>query len=117
MSDEAELEALAASLVDRAQKLGAEVAEARASSGWELTVRVRLGEPELVQEAGHRGVALRVMRGGRGAPTSTSDLTPTGITRAVTDAMELVELSEADPFAGPAPKELLSSPPYPDLDL
>ncbi|HEX7669280.1 MAG TPA: metallopeptidase TldD-related protein [Polyangiaceae bacterium] len=116
-SEEAALESLASSLVERAMKAGADVAEAKANAGWELTVRVRLGEPELVQEAGHRGVALRVMRGGRVALTSTSDLTPTGITRAVTDAMELVELSEADPFAGPAPKELLSSPPYPDLDL
>lgn len=116
-SEEAALESLASSLVERAMKAGADVAEAKANAGWELTVRVRLGEPELVQEAGHRGVALRVMKGGRVALTSTSDLTPTGITRAVTDAIELVELSEADPFAGPAPKELLSSPPYPDLDL
>lgn len=116
-SEEAALESLASSLVERAMKAGADVAEAKANAGWELTVRVRLGEPELVQEAGHRGVALRVMKGGRVALTSTSDLTPSGITRAVTDAMELVELSEADPFAGPAPKELLSSPPYPDLDL
>jgi PmbA protein len=116
-SEETALESLAASLVDRAMKAGADVAEAKANSGWELTVRVRLGEPELVQEAGHRGVALRVMKEGRVALTSTSDLTPGGITRAVTDAMELVELSEADPFAGPAPKGLLSTPPYPDLDL
>jgi PmbA protein len=116
-SEETALESLAASLVDRAMKAGADVAEAKANSGWELTVRVRLGEPELVQEAGHRGVALRVMKGGRVALTSTSDLTPSGLTRVVTDAMELVDLSETDPYAGPAEKELLSSPPYPDLDL
>jgi PmbA protein len=117
MSEEAELEALAASLVDRARTLGAEVAEARANSGWELTVRVRLGEPELVQEAGHRSVALRVMKGGRVALTSTSDLSENGLTRAVTDAIELLELSEVDPFAGPARPELLCHPPHPDLDL
>ena len=117
MSEEADLESLAASLVERAQQLGAEVAEARASSGWELTVRVRLGEPELVQEAGHRSVALRVMRGGRVALTSTSDLTLAGLRRAVADAVELLDLSEVDPFAGPAPAHLLSHPPYPDLDL
>jgi PmbA protein len=117
MSDEAELEALAASLVERAQKLGAEVAEAKASSSWELTVRVRLGEPELVQEAGRKSVSLRVMRGGRVALTSTSDFSTTGLSRVVNDAVELVELSEVDPFAGPAPKELLCQPPHPDLDL
>jgi PmbA protein len=117
MSDEAELESLAASLVDRARKLGAEVAEARANSGWELTVRVRLGEPELVQEAGHRSVALRVMKEKRVALTSTSDLSEKGLHRAVSDAIELLELSEVDPFAGPARPELLSHPPHPDLDL
>ncbi|HEX4338027.1 MAG TPA: metallopeptidase TldD-related protein [Polyangiaceae bacterium] len=117
MSEEARLQSLAASIVESAQKLGAEVAEARASSGWELTVRVRVGEPELVQEAGHRSVALRVMKGGRVALTSTSDLTETGIRRTVTDAIELLELSEVDPFSGPAPAHLLSKPPYPDLDL
>ncbi len=117
MSEEADLERLASSLVERAQKLGAEVAEARASSGWELTVRVRVGEPELVQEAGHRSVALRVMKGGCVALTSTSDLTESGLRRTVNDAIELLELSEVDPFAGPAPAHLLSHPPYPDLDL
>jgi PmbA protein len=116
-SEEAELEALASSLVSRALSGGADIAEARASSGWELSVKVRLGEPELVQEAGHKSVALRVMKGGRVAITATSDLTERGVARAVSDALELVELSEVDPFAGPAPKELLSSPPYPDLDL
>lgn len=116
-TDTADLENLASSIVERARKAGADVAEANARSGWELTVRVRLGETELVQEAGHRSVSLRVMRGGRVALTSTSDVTPDGITRLVTDAIELVELSEVDPFAGPAPAELLSTPPYPDLDL
>src|SRR5260221_3330718 len=116
-SDEADLEALATSLVDRARASGADLAEAKAQAGWELTVRVGLGEPELVQEAGHRSVALRVMRGGRVALTSTSDLSEAGIARAVSDAIELAELSEADPFAGPAPTELLCHPPHPDLDL
>ena len=116
-SEEAELEALAQSLVSRARAGGVDVAEAKASAGWELTVKVRLGEPELVQEAGTKGVALRVMKGGRVAVTGTSDLTERGIARVVSDAIELVELSEVDPFAGPAPAELLSSPPHPDLDL
>lgn len=116
-SDDSQLETLASSVVDRALRAGADVAEARASAGWELTVKVRLGEPELVQEAGQKGVALRVMRAGRVALTSTSDLTAPGIDKLITDAIELLELSEVDPFAGPAPKELLSSPPYPDLDL
>lgn len=112
-----DIDSLASALVERALRAGATVAEARASRGWELTVRVRLGEPELVQEAGHRSVALRVMKDRRVALTATSDLTEAGVARCVADAMMLVELTEPDDFAGPAPAELLCNPPHPDLAL
>jgi PmbA protein len=108
---------LASDLVSRARKLGADVAEASASTGWELSAKVRLGKVELVEEAGHHGVSLRVIRGGRVATTTTSDLTPRGIERCVADALELCALAAADPFAGPAAAELLCKPPHPDLEL
>src|SRR5689334_12838005 len=108
---------LASDLVERARKLGADVAEASARTGWELSAKVRLGKTELVEEAGHHGVSLRVIRGGRVATTATSDLTPAGIQRCVADAIELCDLSEPDPFAGPAAAELLCQPPHPDLQL
>ena len=53
--DREELLALATGLVERARALGADVAEVTARAGWELSAKVRLGEPELVEEAGHRG--------------------------------------------------------------
>ena len=108
---------LASDLVQRARKLGADVAEASARTGWELSAKVRLGKTELVEEAGHHGVSLRVIRGGRVATTSTSDLTARGIERCEADALELCALSEPDPFAGPAPSDLLCGPPHPDLEL
>lgn len=108
---------LAADLVQRARKLGADVAEASARTGWELSAKVRVGKTELVEEAGHHGVSLRVIRGGRVATTATSDLTPRGIERCVADALELCALSEPDPFAGPADDALLCKPPHPDLQL
>jgi PmbA protein len=116
-SEAGRLESIAARLVDRARQRGADVAEASASSGWELTAKVRLGQPELVQEAGHRSVALRVMKDRRVAITSSSDWTDAGLERCVDDALSLVELSERDEFAGPADPALLSKGPYPDLDL
>ena len=45
-----------------------------------------------------------------------SDLTARGIERCLADALELCALSEPDPFAGPAPSELLCGPPHPDLE-
>lgn len=104
-------------MVRLAQAGGADVAEASASSGWELTTKVRLGETELVQEAGHRHVAIRVICSQRVAVSSTSDWSESGIVRCVEDALELAKLSEPDSFAGPADPSLLSHGPYPDLEL
>jgi PmbA protein len=94
------------------------VAECVLRSGAELSAKVRMGEPELVEEAGTRSAGLRVIQGKRVASTSTSDLTPAGVERFVADAIELVALSQEDPFAGPAAPELLCDPTQqPDLDL
>lgn len=113
----AELEALAAQVVERARRGGADVAEASARRGFELSVRVRLGQPELVEEAGHRGISLRVLRDQRVALSATSDVTPSGLDRLVNDALELLDLSEADRFAGPLDPSELCQPPHPELDL
>jgi len=94
------------------------VAECVLRSGAELSAKVRMGEPELVEEAGTRSAGLRVIQNGRVATTSTSDLTDAGIARFVSDAIELVALSQEDPFAGPADPRLLCDPSAaPDLDL
>jgi len=103
-----QLTELAAGLVRRALDRGVDVAEATARSGYELSTKVRLGEPELVEEAGHRGVGLRVIKNRRVALTSTSDLTSAGLDRFLADALELVDVSQEDPFAGPADPELVA---------
>lgn len=108
------LEALASRVVDRALAGGVDVAEAVARSGSELSTKVRMGEPELVEEAGHRGIGLRVIKQQRVALLSTSDLTEGGLDRFIADALELVEVSQEDPFAGPAdPKLVAKDPPRP----
>lgn len=98
-------------------RAGADVAEASIGSSWDLSARVRLGKPELVEEAGQRGISLRVIKDGRLAMTSTSDMTESGLNLLVKDALELAELSESDPLIGPADPELICKPPHPDLDL
>jgi len=113
-----ELLALGDRVVAMATSRGATVAECVLRSGAELSAKVRLGETELVEEAGHRSAGLRVMKGRQVASTSTSDLSEAGIERFVADAIELVELSQEDPFAGPADPKLLCDPRgAPDLDL
>lgn len=107
---------LAVSLVERLRTMGADHAEVSASSGWDLSTRVRLGKVEQVEEAGQRHVSVRAIRDARVALTSTSDLSPDGITRCLNDAMELVGLSEPDPDAAPASPHQLASAPFPDLE-
>jgi PmbA protein len=108
---------LASDLVDRALRRGADIAEVKARSGSELSVKVRMGETELVEEASHRAVGMRLFKNGRVALIATSDLTERGLDRFVDDAIELVELSEPDPFAGPADPSLLAKGPFPELEL
>ncbi len=110
--------ALAGDVADKARAAGADVAEAVASEGRHLSAKVRLGQPELLEEAGSRSLGLRVMRGQQVAVTYTSDTSSAGLQRLVQDALELAALAQPDPFAGPPDKALLSKPAqHADLDL
>lgn len=111
-----ELLELCRGVVKRARQ-SAEVAEVSVGSSWDLSARVRMGQTELIEEAGQRGLSLRVLVDGRLGLASTSDLTPHGLERVVADAVELAALCETDPHMGPAPAELLANGPFPDLDL
>ena len=104
------LREVAEKIVETAKRQGATTAEASVRQGWELSVKVRLGEVDLLQEAGSRAISLRVIRDNRVATISSSDFSEEGIQRAVDDAIELCELSEADEFVGPADPELLKLP-------
>lgn len=101
---------LADDVLSRLLKGGASDAKVIARNGSELSARVRQGEVELVEEAGTQSIAVRAFKGQRVATSSTNDLTPTGISRLVRDALELCDLSQEDPCAGlPDPDELARS--------
>lgn len=95
---------------------GASEAKVVARSGQELGARVRMGEVELVEEAGTRGLSVRASKGKRSATASTSDMTPAGLARLVSDALELCDLAQEDPFAGLPDPSLLATD-VQDLDL
>ncbi|HKE16141.1 MAG TPA: TldD/PmbA family protein [Kofleriaceae bacterium] len=111
-----ELREQARRVVDMATRAGADEAEVQVSDGMELTAKVRLGQPELVQEAGSRGLGLRVFLDRRQSVTFTSDLRPHALERFAADAVALARLSEPDelhrlPDAAELARDL------PDLDL
>lgn len=104
--------------VARARRAGADVAEAAVREGSHLSTKVRMREPELVEEAGSRSLGLRVMIGQQVARTYTSDMTEQGIARLVEDAIELARLAQPDEFAGPPDPALLSrAEDHVELDL
>lgn len=111
-----ELIELATGVVERATKKGAQVAEVLAVNSLDLSAKVRLGEPELIEEAGSKAIGLRVMIDGRGASTFSSDPTEAGIEALVADAVELARLSEPDEMAAPPDPALLATT-IPSLDL
>ena len=95
-----ELEQIASSAVRLAMDAGATDAECTIAEGSEFEVSLRKGEIETLKQAGSRGAGIRVLRGQRAGSAYTSDLTPEGIAKMVTSAMEIAEVTSEDPFAG-----------------
>jgi PmbA protein len=111
-----ELTDLAQKTVELATRAGADGVEVLVRDGSELTAKVRLGEPEVVQEAGSRALGLRVFRDGRQATTYTSDMRPAELERLVTESVELALLAEPDEHSGlPDPADLATE--IPELEL
>ena len=111
-----ELRELAQLAVELAKAAGADDAEVLVRDSSELTAKVRLGEPELVQEAGSRALGLRVLRGGKRAVTYTSDLRREALEALCAETVTLADLAERDEFSQPPDPKLLATS-IPELDL
>jgi PmbA protein len=102
---------LAQTIVRRALGSGATDAECTISEGDEFSASVRMSELENIKEAGSRGVGLRILIGPKTGASYTSDLSPEGIDLLVKSAIELADVTTADPHAGlPEADELGSIP-------
>jgi PmbA protein len=80
-----ELQEIAVKACELAKKHGADAAEVQLSGGSEMSCKIRMGEPELVQEASSRALGLRVFRDHRAALTYTSDLSDAALERFIYD--------------------------------
>jgi PmbA protein len=103
-------------MLSLALKAGADAAEVLVRDGSELEVKIRLGEPELVKEAGSRALGLRVIKDQRAAVTYTSDFSDEGLARLARDTVELASLAEPDPLGGLPERERLARV-VPELEL
>ncbi|MBN2206320.1 MAG: TldD/PmbA family protein [Candidatus Aminicenantes bacterium] len=89
--------ALAERLVGRCLTLGGDAAEVYLETGRNLSIEVRNGEIETVQEAGSRGVGLRVFVQGRMALASSNDFEEASLDDAVRRAVAFARITTADP--------------------
>lgn len=94
------LRKLAAEVLGKALAGGATDAEVAIGEGDEFSALVRLGQVEMLKESGSRAIGLRVFAGLRTASSSSSDLSPEGIERLVSGAIDLARITSEDPFAG-----------------
>ncbi|MFC5076437.1 peptidase PmbA [Vibrio thalassae] len=112
---QAELEAAVAKALDMASE-NSDAAEVAITKSTGLSVSTRMCEVENVEFNSDGALGITVYRGQRKGSASTSDLSEKAIAQTVAAALDIAQYTSEDPFAGPAPKELLVKN-IPDLDL
>ncbi|WP_087016689.1 metalloprotease PmbA [Thaumasiovibrio subtropicus] len=81
-----------------------------------ISVSTRMCEVENVEFNSDGALGITVYRGQRKGSASTSDLSEAAIAQTVAAAIDIAAYTSEDPFAGPAPEELMAKT-IPDLDL
>jgi len=94
-------------LLVKAKHYGADAADAVATHGRSLTIAVRGGELEDVDNSENRDVGLRVMVGQRQACVSSSDMSKTSLDTLAERAVAMAKLAPEDPYCGLADPERL----------
>jgi len=90
-------EGLAEELVKKCLKKGADAAECYIENGRNLSIEVRKGEVETVEEAASYGAGLRVFIKGKMAFASSNDLGERALEDAVGRAIEFARITTSDP--------------------
>ena len=103
-------------LLAKAAHYGADAADAIATHGRSLSVVVREGDLEDVDNSEGRDIGLRVMVGKRQACVSSSDVSDMSLDMLAERAVAMARLAPEDPYCGLAPEEMLQKSAL-DLDL
>jgi len=104
-------------VVAAALKAGADAAEAVTAERKSLSVSVRQGKLEDVQQEESRDLGLRVFIGKSQAVVSGSDVSKAARDRLIERAVAMARLAPEDEYAGLAPRDRLFSGDLPDLEL
>ena len=112
----ARFEELARSVLDQAARLGATAASTDVSESSGLSVNVRKGKVETIEQTRDKGLGVTVHIGARRGHASTSDFGARAIDETVRAAFEIARFTGEDPFAGlPDPDTIVRD--QMDLDL
>jgi PmbA protein len=111
-----ELSAFMQEILMRACQQGATDASVAVNHDTGFSVDVRMGEVETVAFSEDKGVSVVVYKGLKKGGASSTDTSPKAIDAMIAAALDIAEVSAADPCFGLADKELMS-PTYPDLNL
>lgn len=102
-------------LISKAQKLGADAADAVLVQGTSLSLSQRLGKPENLERSEGQDLGLRVLIGKRQAIVSSSDFNENSLDELAERCVAMAKVVPEDPFCGLAdPKQLATS--FPDVD-
>ena len=99
-----------------AQKHGASKADAIATNGRSLSIGVRAGKLEDIDNSEGEDIGLRVFVGGRQACVSSSDLSQGSLEKLAERAVAMAKLAPEDPWAALADADKLATT-EPDLDI
>ena len=89
-------ESLPQELVDRCLSRGADAAEVYLETGRQLSIEVRNGEMETIQESSSRGVGFRVFREGKMGFAHCNDLADASLDEAIAAAVDFARHMTAD---------------------
>ena len=108
---------LLADLIARAQRAGADAADAMLVESAGLAATRRLGKLEKIERAEGTDLGLRVFVGQRQALVSTGDLSGASLERLIDQALAIARTVPEDRYAGLAePDQIAHEPPELDLD-
>ena len=106
--DQSRLNELAALALERAHSGGASAAAVDVSESSGLSVNVRRGRVETIEQTRDKGLGVSVYFGARRGHASTSDFSAESIAETVAAACDIARYTAEDPFAGLPEPELLA---------
>ena len=112
----ADLESIIERALEEARARGASQAEAAVSQDTGLSVGVRLGEVETLEQQRDRSMGITVYFGHRKGSASTADFSPDAVSATVAKACSIARFTAEDACSGLADPELMERSPQ-DLDL